>query len=45
LDLYTSQTRTILAECGKRMDEFKTSRSEYLIMALHALGVGLVEDA
>jgi len=44
-DLYTPQAQTILLECSKRMDEFKTSHSEYLIMALHALGVGLVEDA
>jgi len=43
--LYTPQAQTILLECSKRMDEFKTSHTEYLIMALHALGIGLVEDA
>jgi hypothetical protein len=44
-DLYTPEARTILRECSKRMDEFKTTHSEYLILALHALGVGLIEDA
>ncbi|MEP6985170.1 MAG: hypothetical protein ABI970_06220 [Chloroflexota bacterium] len=44
-DIYTPEARTILLECSKRMDEFKTSHYEYLIMALHALGVGLIADA
>jgi HEAT repeats len=44
-DLYTSQAQTILLDCSKRMDEFKASHSEYLILALHALGIGLIEDA
>jgi HEAT repeat protein len=45
LEIYTPEAQTILQECSKRMDEFKTSHSEYLILALHALGIGLVEDA
>ena len=44
-ELYTPQAQTILIECSKRLDEFKMAHTEYLIMALHALGIGLVEDA
>jgi len=44
-ELYTPQAQSILLECSQRMDEFKMAHTEYLIMALHALGIGLVEDA
>ncbi len=44
-EIYTPEAQTILRECSKRMDEFKTKHSEYLILALHALGIGLLEDA
>ncbi len=44
-ELYTPQAQNILLECSQRMDEFKMTHTEYLIMALHALGIGLVEDA
>ncbi len=42
-DIYTGEAHMILQECSKRLDEFKTTHTEYLILALHALGVGVIE--
>ncbi len=44
-DLYTAESQLILQECRKQLEECKTDHAEYMILALHALGVGLVEDA
>jgi hypothetical protein len=44
-DLYTAESHLILQECRKQLEECKTDHAEYMILALHTLGVGLVEDA
>jgi len=43
--LYTPESQLILQECRKQLEECKTDHTEYLILALHTLGIGLVEDA
>lgn len=44
-DLYTAESMQILKECSKQLEACKTDHAEYLILALHTLGIGLVEDA
>jgi hypothetical protein len=43
-DLYTAESMQILKECSKQLEACKTDHAEYLILALHTLGIGLVED-
>lgn len=43
-DLHTPESRIIMQECAKQLEECKTDHAEYLILALHAMGVGVVED-
>ncbi len=42
--LYTTEGQLILQECRKQLEECKTDHAEYMILALHTLGVGLIED-
>ncbi len=44
-DLYTAESQLILQECRKQLEQCKADHAEYLILALHTLGIGLVEDA
>lgn len=43
-DLHTPESRIIMKECAKQLEMCKTDHAEYLILALHAMGVGVVED-
>ncbi len=42
-DLHTPEARMIMRECGKQLVECKTDHAEYIMLVLHAMGVGVIE--